>query len=160
MSQTLHKKVGKAVIIHPPSMQALILRLNAAERRARSTPEAEYDEWHIPGGSLEPEDEGSAEKAAVREALEETGLHVRVLGSLGVDGWHALYEGQPADFTAEFFACVTGADLPEPPAVITSGESAESTWVVETELQAYQSKGLTAQAARFIPLALQEVQRG
>ena len=160
MSEVLQKKVGKAVIVHPSTRRVLILRLNEAERRARSTPEKIFDEWHIPGGSLEPEDEDSAEKAAVREAREETGLTVRVLGSLGVDGWEALYEGQRAEFTAEFFVCVVGEDQPEPPVVAIGGESDDSAWITEAEMDEYASHGLTPQAARFIPLALAEVQRG
>jgi len=45
---------------------------------------AEYDEWTVPGGAVEPEEVPG--EAAVREMHEETGLHVRLEGVLGVYG--------------------------------------------------------------------------
>jgi ADP-ribose pyrophosphatase YjhB (NUDIX family) len=154
----LQKKVGKAVIVHPRTGRVLILQLNEEERRARSTPGKEFNEWHIPGGSEEPVDEGSAEKAAVREALEETGLVLRVLGVLGVANWDALYEGEQAHFEATFFACVVGEGELEPPVVATGEESTASAWITEAEMPNYVPQGLTPQAQQFIPLAIQMVQ--
>jgi len=52
----------------------------------------------VPGGGIEPGE--TAEEAAVRETLEETGLRVRVLRELGVDGGTHFFQAmsiEPAD---------------------------------------------------------------
>ncbi len=150
MPDRLEKSVGKAIIVHRPTRRVLILRLNEAERKARTDdPSKPYDEWHIPGGSTEPEDGDSREAAAIREAKEETKLLVRSLGSLGLAEWDAFYDGTPAHFRAEFFACVPLADTPEPPAVSLDQESSDFAWASEDELPGYIPKGLTKEAQRF-----------
>ncbi len=45
---------------------------------------AEYGEWTVPGGAVEPEEVPA--EAAVREMFEETGLFVRLEGVVGVYG--------------------------------------------------------------------------
>lgn len=47
----------------------------------------------VPGGGIEPGE--TAEDAAVRETLEETGLHVRVLRELGVDAGTHFFQAAP-----------------------------------------------------------------
>lgn len=49
----------------------------------------------VPGGGIEPGE--TAEEAAVRETLEETGLGVRVLRELGVDGGTHFFQAMPLE---------------------------------------------------------------
>ncbi|HIA92303.1 TPA: NUDIX hydrolase [Candidatus Saccharibacteria bacterium] len=157
MSEILRKSVGKAIVIHRPSMSALILRLNKAERARRSTPNVEYDEWHIPGGSTEPEDGGSKQRAAIRETFEETGQNINVIGSLGSAAWNAFFEGSPADFSAEFFLCLLEDEKSEVPEIMLSNESSEAAWVSVEELDRYEQRGLTPEAKKFILLGFERI---
>ena len=163
MSEKIQKQVGKAIIVHCPTMRALILRLEPEERAKRSTPDRAYDEWHVPGGSLEERDGGSTEAAAVREGSEETGLDVRVVHKIGEAAWDAFYEREPAHFTADFYLCTAAGDQSEPPEVVIGRESADSAWVTVDELSGYMERGLTAEADQYIREGLRqlaEVQHG
>ncbi len=53
----------------------------------------------VPGGGIEAGE--TAEEAAVRETLEETGLHVRVLRELGVDGGTHFFHAAPVNPAAD-----------------------------------------------------------
>lgn len=154
MPETLQKRSGKAIILHPPTMRVLILRLEAEERARRSTPGCEFDEWHIPGGSLEAEDDGSTEAAAIREAAEETGLDITVRRKIGNSEWNAFYDGQPAHFTADFYLAIAGEDEQKTPSIKLSRESSEAAWVSMKELTDYVGRGLTSQAVELIPVAV------
>lgn len=154
MPETLQKRSGKAIILHPPTMRVLILRLEAEERAKRSTPDKGFDEWHITGGSLEKADDGSTALAAKRESKEETGLNVTIRQRVGSSSWDAFYEGQPAHFEADFYLATAGEEEREPPAVRLSTESSEAAWVSEEELPEYAGRGLTQQAKKFIPVAI------
>ena len=91
--------------------------------------------WTLPGGGLEAYE--TAEQAAVREAMEETGLAVELTGLLGVD---SLYV-EPADralgrtgplhsFRVLYRARVIGGALTNE----VGGSSDEARWVAWDEL--------------------------
>ncbi|MEU7783051.1 NUDIX hydrolase [Amycolatopsis sp. NPDC049159] len=61
----------------PRGERVLFLRRTAGVFRA--------GEWELPGGTAEPGE--PFETTAVREAVEETGLRVRVTGELARDSW-------------------------------------------------------------------------
>lgn len=62
----------------------------------------DHNDFGLPGGKMEPEDEGDPEKTAVREVLEETGLRIsnlRLIFAIHKDGFMgytylADYEGK------------------------------------------------------------------
>jgi|GEM_PF-3480015 len=151
----LQKLAGKAIVVHPPTARILILQLEANERARRSTPEYKYDEWHVPGGSVEDEDNGSTEAAAVREVWDECQLRVQVIGWLGHASWSAYYEGQPADFEADFYLTITGDDQVDPPPVITGQENSAAAWALLEEFENY--SGLTEEAHHYSQLGLQQL---
>jgi 8-oxo-dGTP pyrophosphatase MutT (NUDIX family) len=76
----VRSKVGSD-LLEIPSVSVLVFD----ERdRALLIRHAEVDAWTTPGGAVEPRE--SPADAAVREAWEETGLHVELLRLLGVYG--------------------------------------------------------------------------
>lgn len=82
---------------------------------------AEYDEWTTPGGAVEPEEVPA--EAAVREMWEETGLHVRLDGILGVYGGPeyttAYSNGDRVSFMIVMFLGTRLAGTPRPDHVET-----------------------------------------
>ncbi len=99
----------------------------------RNPPSAAH--WSIPGGRVEPGE--SAEQAAVREAREETGLHVRidhVVGQVELSG-----VGRQVYDVTDFAASVVA------PGVATAGDDADDVrWVTRDELMTLPtSTGLT-----------------
>jgi len=147
---TLVKNPAKVVVVHPERSAALILHLEAEERRKRG-----IDEWHLPGGCFETDKDQTLEDTAHREVSEETGgLQIRILGTLGTAGWDAYYEGEPAHFEATFFQAEA---LPDEatgriPDIQTSQESDAAAWVSVRQLNDY--PGLTTEARRYITQAL------
>lgn len=77
---SIRDKIGKQ-LIEIPSVSVLAFD---DEGRVVLVRHAEYEQWTTPGGAVEPEEVPA--DAAVREMFEETGLHVRIDGVLGVYG--------------------------------------------------------------------------
>ena len=96
---------GAAAVIFDPEGRVLLVKENYDRRR-----------WSLPGGAVEPGE--SDEDAVVREAVEETGVAVRIhhlIGSYGLD----------YGLTAVAFLCsITDGR----PAVPDTGEIAEVRW--------------------------------
>ena len=76
----LRERVGSGMLVLP-SVTAVI---RDDDGRVLLQLHAETDEWGLPGGAVEPEEEPTA--ALVREVREETGLEVAVGGLVGVYG--------------------------------------------------------------------------
>lgn len=96
--------------------------------------------WEFPGGKCRPGEE--PDECAVREALEEVGLNVRVTGAARV------VEHDYADVRVRlhFFPCVTNDEDPTP------GDYAAIRWVLPCELGAFPcpaaNVGVVAEIAR------------
>ena len=64
--------------------------------------------WEFPGGKIEPPE--SPQQAAIRECLEETGIHVQVVGQYpGV-----THDYQHGTLQLHFFDCQPAANSPTP----------------------------------------------
>ncbi len=139
------REVAKVILVHPEQEKFLTLRLSAEEREARG-----IDEWHVPGGSREPEDK-RLEDTAIREVFEETGFRVEIVRELGQAAWSAFYEGQPADFEATFFEAhlVEGQD---PDGInLQTEEASDCAWIGIDQFEDY--PGLTPEAKDFSRIA-------
>lgn len=79
--------------------------------------------WDIPGGFLEPGEH--PEDGAAREALEETGLTVRVGRLIGV--WMDVYGPEATDHTLNFYYCAipTEGGVSEP---VAADDAVEIGW--------------------------------
>jgi 8-oxo-dGTP pyrophosphatase MutT (NUDIX family) len=96
---------GAAAVILDEDGRVLLVKENYDRRR-----------WSLPGGAVEPGE--SEEEAAIREAVEEAGIVVRVhhlIGSYGLDN----------GFSAAAFLC---SIIEGDPAVPDTGEIAEVRW--------------------------------
>ncbi len=80
----------------------LVLGLHRTDRR-RAT-------WTLPKGT--PAGKETAEETALREVAEETGLEVRILGTIGDIRYRFVREGQRIDKTVHYYLMeATGGDL-------------------------------------------------
>ncbi|MDI3331655.1 MAG: NUDIX domain-containing protein [Micrococcus sp.] len=87
--------------------------------------EPQRGRWSVPGGKVEPGE--TLEQAAAREALEETGLQVRI----GRELWCLaipLGDGRVVYEVHDFAATVTGG------ALVPGGDAADARWVGRGEL--------------------------
>ena len=64
--------------------------------------------WEFPGGKIEAEE--SASEAAIRECLEETGMHVQVVGQYP----EVLHHYDHGTVQLHFFDCRPAPDSPQP----------------------------------------------
>jgi 8-oxo-dGTP pyrophosphatase MutT (NUDIX family) len=142
--ESMPREVAKTVLIHEG--RALILRLESEEREKRG-----IDEWHVPGGSREPEDV-DIEDAATRETLEETGLKVTIVRKLGEARWEAFYNGKPASFKADFFESKLEDGQTPDMLKLDKTEADDYAWIKVSDFDAYPA--LTDEAKKFISMVL------
>lgn len=143
------RELAKAIIIDTSIMAALILRLEPVERARRG-----IDEWHVPGGSRDDPND-TLEGVVRREIKEETGFDdVMLVDELGSAEWDALYQRQPAHFTAKFFLFTRAGDGSRP-LVELCDESDGYDWI--TENQAVDYEHLTDEARKYIPLGFERL---
>ncbi len=72
-------RVGKNAVLRPG---ASVIIFDDAREKVLLTRRADNGRWCLPGGGMDPGE--SAEETCVREALEETGLHVAVTRLVGI----------------------------------------------------------------------------
>jgi ADP-ribose pyrophosphatase YjhB (NUDIX family) len=73
---------GHILYVNPKVVVGVIPELDGRALLLRRAIEPRYGAWTFPGGFMEIDE--TLEECAAREALEETGLHVRVLDLVGV----------------------------------------------------------------------------
>jgi phosphatase NudJ len=89
--------------------------------------------WTIPGGRVEPGE--TLTDAAVREALEETGIHVRLDGVVRIE--HA-----PVSGGARMRVIYSGAPIDDsPPKSVADDESLGAAWLTLDEIRARPHRG-------------------
>ena len=83
--------------------------------------------WAVPGGAIDLGE--SMVQAAVRETVEETGIHCEITGLVGVytDPKHLIHYTSNDEVRQEFSIVVTGRPVAGEPT--TSSESSEVCWV-------------------------------
>jgi 8-oxo-dGTP pyrophosphatase MutT (NUDIX family) len=117
------------VVVDPAKNKALILRLNAEERKLKGR-----DEWHLPGGVRDDPAEKLPD-AARREVREESGIeNTKVVGLVDYGEWQAFYDGNPSRFLALIFELEIEGEAPD---VSISEEHSEAAWVGLEDLDAY-----------------------
>jgi 8-oxo-dGTP pyrophosphatase MutT (NUDIX family) len=124
----IRAKLGPDLIVAPSA--SVLVRDDAG--RVLLARHAETDRWVIPGGSIEPDEEPA--DAAVREAWEETGLHVeptRLLGLYGGPDSHVRYRnGDEVYYVVIVFEARVIGGHARPDGV----EILETRWVAPAEL--------------------------
>jgi 8-oxo-dGTP pyrophosphatase MutT (NUDIX family) len=124
----LRAKVGTDLVV-APSASVLVFDEHGRVLLGRH---AETGRWVIPGGGVEPNEEPA--DAAVREAWEETGLHVvptRLLGVYGGPECQVTYRnGDEVSYLTLVFEARVLAGVPRPDGV----EILETRWVAPAEL--------------------------
>lgn len=93
-----------------------------AERRILLQKWADFHIWALPGGRVEPGE--TPEAAAVREAFEETGLHVRLERKVGT-----YWKPEQDDLVTVFTAQVIGGEI-----VRRSAETLDVRWFDREQL--------------------------
>lgn len=126
--QWLRGQVGQAPLLLP---SASVLIFDDRQRLLIVRPHG-TDTWVSPGGAVDPGE--SPVDAAIREAHEETGLHVEITGIFGVFGgpeFRVTYpNGDIADYImTSYIARVISGELEA-----LDGEIAEMRWVTREEL--------------------------
>ncbi|MFD3684566.1 NUDIX hydrolase [Nocardiopsis sp. NPDC058631] len=93
------------------------------------------DNWAVPGGALDLGE--SVPEAAVRETLEETGIHCEITGTIGIysDPKHIIYYTSDGEARQEFSLVFAARPLSGEPT--PSDESREVVWVPKNELTGY-----------------------
>jgi ADP-ribose pyrophosphatase YjhB (NUDIX family) len=93
---------------------------------------ADNDNWALPGGAMDLGE--SLPAAAVRETLEETGLHVEVTGLVGIytDPRHVIHYTSNGEVRQEFSIVLTARPLTGEPT--PSYESREVRWTAPGEI--------------------------
>ena len=87
---------------HGQNGPELVLGLRRSDRRNAT--------WSLPKGT--PDGDETAEQTALREVAEETGLQVRILGTIGDIHYRFVRDGRRIDKTVHYFLMeVVGGDL-------------------------------------------------
>ena len=93
---------GGVVIRHGHDGPELVLGLRRGERR--------HPTWSLPKGT--PDGDETPEETALREVNEETGLEVRILGTIGDIHYRFVRDGCRIDKTVHYYLMeATGGDL-------------------------------------------------
>jgi ADP-ribose pyrophosphatase YjhB (NUDIX family) len=93
------------------------------------------DNWAVPGGAVDLGE--SVTQAAVRETLEESGIHCAITGIVGIysDPKHVILYTSNGEARQEFSIVLTAQAVNGQPT--PSGESSEVRWVPEAERPGY-----------------------
>jgi ADP-ribose pyrophosphatase YjhB (NUDIX family) len=93
---------------------------------------SDNDNWALPGGAMDLGE--SLPDAAVRETLEETGVHVEITGIVGIytDPRHVILYTSNGEARQEFSVVFTARPLSGEPT--PSDESREVRWIAQSEL--------------------------
>ncbi|MET7417544.1 NUDIX domain-containing protein [Dactylosporangium sp. NPDC005555] len=94
------------------------------------------DNWALPGGAMDPGE--SMTDCAVRETLEETGIHVEVTGLVGIftDPRHVILYTSNGEARQEFSIVYTARPVGGTPT--PSSESREVHWVAPADVEGLQ----------------------
>lgn len=94
------------------------------------------DNWALPGGAMDPGE--SMTDCAVRETLEETGIHVEVTGLVGIytDPRHVILYTSNGEARQEFSIVYTARPIGGTPT--PSSESREVHWVAPADVEGLQ----------------------
>jgi 8-oxo-dGTP pyrophosphatase MutT (NUDIX family) len=116
---------GGIVLRDAPNGQELLLGRRRRDRDGAT--------WSLPKGT--PDGEETPEQTALREVREETGLEVRILGSVGDIHYRFVREGRRIDKTVHYYLMeVTGGDL-----ALHDHEFEELRWFALPEAEAVMS---------------------
>ncbi|MGH7639020.1 MAG: NUDIX hydrolase [Gemmatimonadaceae bacterium] len=97
---------------HEHSAGGVVVRLANGEARYLLIRDS-YGHWGFPKGHLEHDEQ--ADRAAVREVMEETGLHaVSLVGSIAKIDWYFRFRGVLIHKNCEFFLMQTAAETTKP----------------------------------------------
>jgi 8-oxo-dGTP diphosphatase len=120
--------VGAGTVIHRKDKVLLVKRRFAPHQ----------GKWAIPGGLVELRE--TAEQAAVREALEETGLKVRIEGLIDVASDISLDKGPNPEY---HYVLVDYAARPLTGRVKLNAESSEFGWFTERQIRELEMSAVT-----------------
>jgi len=118
MAEIVQRVAAKAVIRFNDKL--LLLRESAADG-------TQIGKYQIPGGMVEPGEPFM--DALLREVREETGLTVRPIAPIMVDGWLPTLEGVEHQIVAVFYLCEADSDK-----IALSHEHDDYVWVEPGEL--------------------------
>ena len=122
MSKLVQRGAAKAFIRH--NGKFLLLREVAPDG-------TQIGKYQIPGGMIELGEPYM--DALLREVKEETGLTVRPIAPIMVDGWQPTLEGVKHQIIAVFYLCESQSDK-----VVLSHEHDDYAWVSPGELSKYE----------------------
>jgi ADP-ribose pyrophosphatase YjhB (NUDIX family) len=116
-----------------PSANVVVVNESGSLLLIRRT---DNDNWALPGGAMDPGE--SMTDCAVRETLEETGIHVEVTGLVGIytDPRHVILYTSNGEARQEFSIVYTARPLGGTPT--PSSESREVHWVAPVDVEGLQ----------------------
>ncbi|WP_117209202.1 NUDIX domain-containing protein [Allorhizocola rhizosphaerae] len=122
-----HRGIGRRPV--PPSANVLVVNDSGEILMIRR---ADNDNWALPGGAMDLGE--SLPAAAVRETLEETGVHVEITGLSGIytDPRHVILYTSNGEVRQEFSVVFVAKPLSGVPT--PSHESREVRWIAPGEL--------------------------
>lgn len=121
MSDTTFRVAAKALIRYKGKL--LLLKESDGDG-------SENGKYQIPGGGMEIGE--TFQEALKREVREETGLIIKPLMPIMVEGWFAEMEGKKRQIVAIFYLCDADSDK-----VILSHEHDDYIWIAPRELPNY-----------------------